>query len=334
MMLRPGFFLKIIVAAVRAVLLQVVHRLLCGPLVPTWPWSIELRVVALRAIFQVGAMDRKARKGAEILIDPPLPRGLRGVMERIPGVLGERPGEWLVRKGTDLDDVATVLYFHGGGYFGGSPGTHRHFTSRLAWETHTKVFSLDYRLAPDHRFPAAIDDAYAAYLDLLAAGTDPARLFLSGDSAGGGLALALLLRLRDEGRPLPAGAFVFSPYTDLAHTAESIRTNAKTDYLSIGPNLDHIPPNLLYLGDTDPRHPWASPLYGDQTGLPRLLLFAGGREMILDDSVRLAEKAEGAGVDVTLHIEDDMMHVWPVVAPEHPAAKRALAVAAEFMSRR
>ncbi len=300
----------------------------------TWPWSVELRVVALRALFQAGSMDRKARKSAEIFIDPPLPRRLKGIMERIPAVLGDRPGEWLVRKGTDLDDVATVLYFHGGGYFGGSPGTHRYFTSTLAWETHTTLFSLDYRLAPEHRFPAALDDAYAAYLDLLAAGTDPARLFLSGDSAGGGLALALLLRLRDESKPMPAGAFVFSPYTDLAHTAESIRMNAKTDYLSIAPSLDRIPPNLLYLGDTDPHHPWASPLYGDFAGLPRLLLFAGGKEMILDDSVRVAEKAAAAGVEVTLHIEDDMMHVWPVVVPEQPAAKRALAIAAEFVARR
>jgi acetyl esterase/lipase len=323
----------VLAAVVAAVISQIVRRLFSGPLVPTWSWGVELRVIGLRALFQTGAMDRRARKSAEALIDPPRPRAVRGLGERVPAVVGDRPGEWIVRRGTELADAATVLYFHGGGYFGGTPGTHRHFTSRFAWETHTRLFSLDYRLGPEHKFPAALDDAYAAYFDLLAAGTYPAEIILAGDSAGGGLALALLLRLRDEGQDLPAGAVMFSPYTDLAHTGASIRRNARTDYLAIAEDLDRIPPNLLYLGDADPRHPWASPLYGDFGRLPPLLIFAGGREMILDDSTRVAEKAVEAGVDVTLHIEEDMVHVWPVVFPEHPASKQALAIAEEFIAR-
>ncbi len=152
---------------------------------------------------------------------------------------------------------------------------------------------------------------------------------MAGDSAGGGLAAALLLRLRDEGKPLPAGSILFSPYTDLEHTGGSLVSNRDTDYL---PLLDSSP-NFYYIGDADPRHPYLSPMYGDFEGIPPMLIFAGGREMILDDSVRLAEAARRDEVAVELVIEPDMFHVWPALAPRHPATARTLARSAEFVQR-
>ncbi len=133
-----------------------------------------------------------------------------------------------------MTDRCTLLYFHGGGYVAGSPATHRQWVSRLSWAIGCRAYVPAYRLAPQHPFPAALDDAFAVYLALLDRGVPPGEIVLAGDSAGGGLSLALLLRLRDEARPLPAGAVLFSPYTDLEHTAPSIITNLATDYLPVG----------------------------------------------------------------------------------------------------
>ncbi len=312
----------------KAVLERVVHRLVHGPAVASWSWSVELRVVALRAFLSAGVAygGRGGRGAIEHRLDPPVPRTLRGLIDVEPGTLGDVDGEWVRRVG--FDDATTLLYLHGGGYIGGSPATHRPLVSRLTWALKTRTFSLDYRLAPEHRFPAALDDAVAAYEALLASGVEPASLFVAGDSAGGGLACALLLRLRDDEKPLPAGAVLFSPYTDLEHTGASIVQNASTDYLPIGGSQV----NTIYLGDHDPKDPLASPMYGNYTGIPPLLVFAGSREMILDDSIRLAKRAVDDGVEVTLHIEPDMVHVWPAILPEQPASRRTLAIAAEFVS--
>jgi epsilon-lactone hydrolase len=320
---------------VLAVSRRVLHRLRHGPAVPGWTWEVELKAVAMRTFIETAIRldDRVTRQHLEARLDPPLPRWLRGVLDVRTVVLGGRPAEWIERRDPrgDLSDVATVLYLHGGGYVAGSRSTHRHFTSRLTWALHARTVAVDYRLAPRHPFPAALDDATAAYAALVE-GTDvqPERLFLAGDSAGGGLALALLLRLRDQGMPLPAGAILFSPYTDLAHTGPSIFRNVATDYL---PSGGPVRPNVEYLGRADPTDPGASPLYGDLAGLPPLLVFAGGREMILDDSLRLAERATAAGVEVDLHVAPDMYHVWPAVVPDHPDSLRALAVCAEFVAR-
>ena len=167
----------------------------------------------------------------------------------------------------------------------------------------------------------------AVYKGLLAEGVQPGRLFVAGDSAGGGLATALLLRLRDENEPLPAGALLFSPYTDLEHTAKSIRENRATDYI---PSVE-IHPNTIYLGSHDPKDPYASPMYGDFTGIPPLLVFAGGREMIRDDAVRLVAAATRNGCDAALHVAPDMYHVWPALLPNHPETLRALSLSAQFL---
>lgn len=307
---------------------QAFRRLVRGPLVPSWAWSVELRMVALRAFLVATATggDRSRRRALETDLDPPLPRSLRDVMAYEAADVGGIPGEW-VRRNHSRQDDPTILYLHGGAYLAGSPATHRRFVARLTWITRATAFAPSYRLAPEHRFPAAVDDAEAAYLGLLDMGIDPGRIIVAGDSAGGGLACALLLRLQRDGHPQPAGAVLFSPYTDLEHTAASIQKNAATDYLPLGPPMA----NTFYLGDADPKHPEASPMYGNYAGVAPILVCAGGREMILDDSIRLVEKARRDGADVTLRVEDDMFHVWPALLPNHEATLRTLTAVAEFV---
>jgi acetyl esterase/lipase len=253
---------------------------------------------------------------------------LRGLVHIEHRPIGGRPAEWHLCDLPPGDEgPVTLFYLHGGGYLAGNPATHRQFVATLAWELGATAVVPDYRLAPAHRFPAAVDDAVAAYRELVAGGLDPATVVIGGDSAGGGLAMATLLRLRDEGDPLPAGALLFSPYVDLEHSGASIETNQATDYLPLGV----VRPNFEYLGGHDPRDPYASPLFGDLRGLPPLLIFGGEREMILDDAVRLAARAEAAGVATTLHLGRDMPHVWPAVLPTEPETVRALAACRLFV---
>lgn len=315
-------------AVLIAIIGRAFRRIARGPIVPGWSWSVELTVVAARAFIMASAVagDRTERRALEAGFNPGLPKNLRGLISVRPGSVGSIRGEWHERGG-HLDDRATILYLHGGAYISGNPATHRRFAARLTWETHTRSFVADYRIAPAHPFPAAVDDALAAYLGLLEEGIEPGRIILAGDSAGGGLATALLLRLRDEHHPLPAGSILFSPYTDLEHGGESLRRNWQTDYLPLG----DARPNLEYIGTADPRNPYVSPMYGNFTGIPPLLIFAGEKEMILDDSLNLAEAAKRDGVEVGLIIEPDMFHVWPALIPSHPATARAMARSAEFV---
>ncbi|MCS7081257.1 MAG: alpha/beta hydrolase [Chloracidobacterium sp.] len=239
-------------------------------------------------------------------------------------------GEWLAWK-TDHPPV-TVLYLHGGGYIACSPLTHRPITVTLATLLRGRVFALDYRLAPEHRFPAALDDAVAAYRWLLETqGVSPQRLLIAGDSAGGGLALSTLVRLRELGIPLPAGATLYSPWTDLAGTGETLETNTERDVMFHGAGIRMA--GRIYAGDTPPDHPLVSPLYADLTGLPPLQVFASSSEVLLDDARRLAERAQAAGVPVELHIEADLPHVWPIFCRLIPEGRRTLAQTAAFARR-
>jgi acetyl esterase/lipase len=322
--------LQLLVGVAMALARSVWRRLRCGPAVPSWSWSVEMRAVALRGFIMSAAAhpDPLARKTIESRFDPPLPRHLRRVLRRRTETVGGVPGEWIERQSPALSAAGTLLYFHGGAYLAGSPATHREWASRLTWATGCSTYVPDYRLAPQHRFPAAVDDAVAVYSTLLGQGHRPESVILGGDSAGGGLALALLLRLRDEGLPLPAGALLFSPYTDLAHTGGSMVINAPTDYL---PLYDEVRPNVEYLGDHDPTDPYASPVYGAYGGIPPLLVFVGGREMILDDSTRLVDRVEATGGRATLHLSPDMYHVWPAVLPGHPETLVVEARCAQFV---
>lgn len=246
------------------------------------------------------------------------------------GELGGVPGEWLTPVAADEGRV--ILYFHGGGYNIGSAETHRSMLTHLATRARSRVFSADYRLAPESPYPAAIDDATAAYEGLLTAGVDPARVVVAGDSAGGGLALALLTRLRDAEVALPAGAVALSPWTDLTGSSASITANEDLDIMLGRPLLHHWA--TAYLDGADPEHPHASPLHADLAGLPPILVQVGDTEVLLDEGVRFAAQAADAGVDITLQVEPDMFHVWPFFAGIVPESDAALADASDWIRAR
>ena len=241
---------------------------------------------------------------------------------------GAVPAEWV--SAPDAEAHPVVLYLHGGAYVSGSLQTHRNLAARLSAATGGFVLVIDYRLAPEHPFPAAVDDAVDAYRWLLQNGTDPTRLVVAGDSAGGGLTLALLLALRDAGEPLPAAAVCISAWTDMECAGESMTTRAAEDPMLSRERLSPMAP--LYLGGADPRTPLASPVHADLGGLPPLLLHVGSAETLLDDSTRLARRAEAAGVDVTLEVWEDMIHVWHAFELL-PEAGQAMARIGEFVTK-
>ena len=240
------------------------------------------------------------------------------------------PAEWVIPDA--VGDGRVLLYLHGGAYQIGSPATLRHMIAQLCRVAGARALSVDYRLAPEHPFPAAVDDAVAAYRWLLAAGTDPATIAIAGDSAGGGLALGTLVALRDAGDPMPAAAVLLSPWTDLALTGESLRTREAAD-LMLKPGSMHETA-AIYLSGEDPRHPYASPLYADLRGLPPLLIHVGDAEIILDDSTRVAARAREAGVDVTLEIWDEMPHVFHAWAGLLPESDQAIERIGEWLQDR
>jgi acetyl esterase/lipase len=272
--------------------------------------------------------ERARKMTAKRAYTPRVPSGWT-LRERYGERDGPLRGEWLER--VDGRHAATILYLHGGGYYFCSPQTHRAASFGLAARSRARVFSLDYRLAPEHPFPAALDDALAAYLRLLADGTQPESIVIAGDSAGGGLALATVVALRDRSEPLPAGAILFSPWTDLAATGASLQSNDGIDPMFHGPSIARAA--QLYLGDTPATHPYASPLYADFNGLPPLFMQVSSTEVLLDDARRVADKARAAGVDIDFEIWRKMPHVWQLWVPFIPEAGRALDLAARFVHR-
>jgi len=239
-------------------------------------------------------------------------------------------GEWIEPAAPDYPArTRCILYLHGGGYTAMSPRTHRCLTSRLAGWSDTRLFALDYRLAPEHPFPAALEDALAAWRALIAAGTPASHIVVAGDSAGGGLALALLIALRDAREPMPAAAVLFSPWTDLAVTGKSIADNDAADPLLFGAWIARQAQH--YLGDTAATDPLVSPVYADLTGLPPLLIQVSDCEVLLDDSRRIAENATRSGVKVRLTIWHGLSHGWQIFAPILPEGRAALREAAAFV---
>ena len=247
-----------------------------------------------------------------------------------PIVAGGVPGEWVVAPEADADRV--VLYLHGGGYCMGSLTSHRRLVSQLSADAKARVLSLEYRLAPEHPFPAAVDDAVAAYQWLLREGVPADRIAIAGDSAGGGLTLATLLALRDEGIAMPAAGVPLSPWADLEGTGESMKSRAAVDVMIDPERLKETAD--YYASGTDLRQPRLSPIYGDYTGLPPLLIHVGDAEVLLDDAVRVAERARAAGVDVTLEIWDEMPHVFQAFTGLLPEADEAVAAIGEFLKNR
>ncbi|NYH97309.1 alpha/beta hydrolase [Cupriavidus plantarum] len=232
-------------------------------------------------------------------------------------------------------DMPTIFYLHGGGYYFCSPQTHRPLTLALAEKSGVQLFSLDYRLAPEHPHPAALDDALTAYRALLARGTSAANIVIAGDSAGGGLALATLIALQREGSPMPAGALLFSPWTDLAATGETLRTNDRSDVMFHGESVARAA--RFYLGDIPATNPLVSPLYASEAemaALPPLFVQASDREVLLDDSRRLVDRVRAAGGEAELRIWRRVPHVWQIYHPFLPEARRALDEAARFVRNR
>lgn len=244
-----------------------------------------------------------------------------------PTSAGGVPAEWSEAPGAD--PTRALLYLHGGGYVSGSLASHRHLVAEAARQAGMRALALDYRLAPEHPFPAAVEDAVAGYRHLLDLGFAAPRIALGGDSAGGGLTVATLVALRDRGLPMPACGWCVSPWVDLEGLGQTMDTLDAVDPMVRKPYLLEIARD--YLGGADPRTPLAAPLHAALRGLPPLLVQVGAAETLLDDSVRLAGRAGAADVAVTLEVWPEMIHVWHLFHPQLAAGRKALARAGQFL---
>ena len=293
---------------------------------------------------QIDALLRGPRPAQPPTVEPPtveqIRAGFRALMAKmiVPDgtrtesvALGDRPAVLVEPEGAAKD--GTILYIHGGGYVFGSPDTAMSLTANLVVKTGFRAYSVDYRLAPEHPFPAAIEDTLSAYRALLERGERPEAVAFAGDSAGGGLCVTTCLAARDAGLPLPAAIVAFSPGLDMTRTGESMRTKAQLDPLFTREGLDRT--GAMYLAGQDPRQPLLSPaVLADLTGFPPMLLQAGTNEMLLDDATRLAVRARDAGVDVVLDITADVPHVFQSFTGVLDEADEALDRAAFFLGRR
>jgi acetyl esterase/lipase len=253
--------------------------------------------------------------------------GLPADVLREAAMAGGVAAEWTATPGADPARV--LLYLHGGGYVSGSLDSHRHVVAQAGREAGMRTLALDYRLAPEEPFPAAVEDAVAGYRFLLDQGFAPGRIAIGGDSAGGGLTLATLVALREQGLQLPACGWVISPWTDLEMAGASMTTLADVDPMIQRAYCEEIA--VAYLNGVDPRTPLASPLHADLRGLPPLLVQVGAAEVLLDDAVRFVGAAGAADVATTLTVWPEMVHVWPLFHPQLAAGRRALAEAGTFL---
>ena len=251
----------------------------------------------------------------------------RGV--NIEPTTGPVKGEWILPPGVTEKNFV-VYYLHGGGYISGSAKTNRPITVPLARRLNRRVFALDYRLAPEHRFPAAVDDAVAGYRWLVSSGIDSRFISVAGDSAGGGLGLALVMVLRDRGENLPACVACLSPWADMTGSGESIVANSERDAMFFAEDIGAYA--SAYLGSQSPETPLASPLFGNFAGLPPLYIEVGESEVLLDDARQVHRKALAAGVSSELRIVKGVPHGWQFGAPFVPEARESLAQIAEFIS--
>ncbi|HSZ73897.1 MAG TPA: alpha/beta hydrolase [Rhizomicrobium sp.] len=234
--------------------------------------------------------------------------------------LGDVPTELL--RSEDANDRAALLYIHGGGFVGGTPVNHRALTGRLADQIGIPVYAVDYRLAPEHPFPAGLDDAVAAYRGLLDKGIAPGAIVVGGDSAGGNLTLTMALKLKALGLPMPATLVCLSPVTNLVEAPPSHTVNAQSDAMFEGRMFDTV--LAAYCPNDNPSNPFISPLYGDVAGLPPTLIQCSEIEMLRDDSVMMADRLRAAGVTVVLETWPRVFHVWQVVPQFLPEARRAI----------
>jgi monoterpene epsilon-lactone hydrolase len=237
------------------------------------------------------------------------------------------PAEWSIAPGADASRV--LLYLHGGGFSVGSIVSHRAMVTETGRAAQARTLAIDYRRTPEHPFPAALDDALTAYRWLLAQGVQPRRIAIGGDSAGGGLTLALMVSLRERGLPLPACGWCISPWVDMEARGETYATKAAIDPMISKEYILELAG--WYLSGTAPRTPLAAPVHADLTGLPPLLIQVGSAETLLDDSITIAERAGAADVRVTLEIWPHMIHAWPLFHQQLSDGRRAIAAAGSFI---
>lgn len=258
----------------------------------------------------------------------PVPAGVR--IEAVD--LGGLKAEWMIPDGLSLSSSPVLIYFHGGAYVVGSPLSHRHVTGRLAIAAGACVLSVDYALAPEHPFPAAVVDGVKAYCWLLDHGHAASTIALGGDSAGGGLAAATLIAARDQGLPIPASAILISPWTDLTCDTETYLSRAAVDPMITPESIRGSA--AVYLAGADARDPLASPNLADLTGLPPLLVHVGTDEVLLDDARIFVERAKAAGVDAHIEVWDRMFHVWHAFYQMLEEGEAAIEILGEFLRQR
>jgi monoterpene epsilon-lactone hydrolase len=311
-------------AIVRGVALTVTKRLLQGPRHPGWTLPFELTMGFMRSMLEVdhqgAALAQRKRPGL-----PPalLTRKLRLTHEHFGGVAVD-----VLTPINLAPDDPTLLYMHGGGYVTCSPSSHRHLLAALADLIPARVVAPAYRLAPEHPFPAALDDVCAVYEALLAQGTAPSRLFLGGDSAGGGLATSAQLRMRDAGRQVARGLVLISPWIDLALELDALAPYAEHDFLTPKMLIDTA---AKYAGSERLDHPLISPAHADLSGLPPMLVMTGAWELFYEQNCRFVARARRAGVEVRHQVEPGMLHAYPAFGALLPQGRAALRVAAKYV---
>lgn len=310
----------------RVAVSTLLHRLRYGPRRADWSLLYELVVAIMASSIpnDESTPVQQMRHEMAQLGNTPLPQDVSVTPAEVGGVACE----WVSVPGCRSDGI--LLYLHGGAYVAGSPVTYRSLVAELSRQTRLPALVPDYRLAPEHPFPAALVDVWSVYWRLLASGFDPGRIVIAGDSAGGGLSLALMLALRDAGLPLPAAGVCLSPWTDLALTGRTLLPNSDADYLNMV-GMRRVVPEIV--GDVDPRNPRISPLYADLHGLPPLLIQAGTAEMLYDDAARLAKRASAAGVHIEFEAWENMVHVWQFMYAFEPDAQQAIARIGQFARR-
>jgi monoterpene epsilon-lactone hydrolase len=299
-----------------------------GPLRPTWDPTFE----ALAEFFHQGSrritrlpLEAQRRTTTSVILGlPSSPLYQETRFEKV--TVAGTPAEWFRRE--DAAQGPVILYLHGGGYAIGSIETHRDLIARLCRASRASALALEYRLAPEHKFPAQLEDALCAYQWLLDENIDPRRIVIAGDSAGGCLAISTLLKLRDVGHPLPAAGVALSPWIDPEIQGSTVDVNERYDYIGRRVLSQYV---KRWLDPTQLKNPLAAPLNADLSGLPPLLIQVGSAEVLLDDSRRIAERAKAAGVDVTLRVWEDMIHVWHLFAFMAPQGVAAIEEIGSFI---
>jgi salicylate hydroxylase len=315
---RLAYTIRLIVAVLRAAITAAVRRVVRGPTLPTWSWSEELFVAISRAMARATARNVELMAPRRDRWRPPLSRLAKASLTvedvDLRGVRGER-------YSPNGPHLGTILYFHGGGFVSGSANLERRPAAAQAMASNCDTYSINYRLAPRHPFPAALDDAIDSYRALLDRGAQPETTIFFGGSAGAGLALSALLKIRDLKLPQPAGAVLLWPYADFTFSGQSILTNADIDMLPVR-DLAHVW-GPAYVGLADPSDPLVSPALADLTSLPPLLILTGGAESLRSCAELIAVNARAASVETQLTVYPEKVHGW-MILPKLPATLQAI----------